>query len=72
MEKSYCPRCIEDWEDDDGKKHNGVKRVSVCPDCGVCKNCEHLSDCGEAHTGQHCYFDGSPYCKDCEDFMNTQ
>lgn len=40
----YCPRCKEDWTD--VKKINkGALVESECKKCGVCKECEHLSDC---------------------------
>lgn len=48
-EENYCPRCIEDWEDDDGVPHKGTEEVSACEECGVCIECEHLCDCSKAN-----------------------
>jgi len=45
----YCPRCIEEWEDDNGKPHKGTKKKSACKSCGVCKDCEHLMECNSNH-----------------------
>lgn len=45
MKNKYCPRCIEDWEDDDGGQQEGTKVKSECGDCGGCKDCEHLLGC---------------------------
>ena len=46
----YCPRCIEPYEDDSkpssgGNLVEGKKVESDCPECGVCKDCEHMADC---------------------------
>lgn len=41
----YCPRCIEDWEAEDGTQHKGEKKPSVCTECGICADCEHLLEC---------------------------
>ena len=43
--EKYCPRCIESYDDVDGLRRIGTIVKSVCEDCLVCKNCEHLLDC---------------------------
>jgi len=43
-----CPRCIEDWEDEDGEWHDGEYKEPHCKECGVCKDCEHLSECSKS------------------------
>lgn len=40
-----CPRCIEDWTDENQEEHKGTEEKSDCADCGVCHDCEHLSGC---------------------------
>ena len=52
--KKYCPRCIEDWENNEGIKQEGIKNISYCLDCGVCEDCEHLMECswGKNKNGQ--------------------
>jgi len=41
----YCPRCSEEWTDEDGVVHEPEYVDSCCKSCGVCENCEHLADC---------------------------
>ena len=48
MKNQHCPRCIEDYTDDDGVEQKGTEELSNCNDCGVCKECEHLCDCSQA------------------------
>jgi hypothetical protein len=43
--RAWCWRCIEDWEDDDGKEHKGKKVKAICEKCCVCANCEHDDEC---------------------------
>ena len=43
-EFKYCPRCIEDWEEND-VKYIGSKVSSDCFTCGVCYECEHMQEC---------------------------
>ena len=43
--EAFCPRCIEDHDDEHGERVSGSKVVSSCDDCGVCENCEHLMEC---------------------------
>ena len=43
--KKYCPRCSEEWEDEDGVVHEPQYIDSCCTSCGVCKDCEHSVDC---------------------------
>lgn len=41
-----CPRCIEDYEDEEtGEQMDGEEKPSHCPECFVCEDCEHMSDC---------------------------
>lgn len=52
--KQYCGRCIEDWYDYDTTSeedlyHKGIKVLSDCEECGVCKNCEHFLECSKAN-----------------------
>ena len=46
-EEQFCPRCIEPYTDDEGVHHDGEDKHSNCPECGVCEDCEHLSDCSK-------------------------
>ena len=41
----HCPRCIEEYDGEDGKRVSGSKVASACEDCGVCEDCEHMIDC---------------------------
>ena len=41
----YCPRCIEDFEDEDGNINKGKQIESVCKECLVCEDCEHFEEC---------------------------
>lgn len=48
-ESKYCPRCIEDWQDETtGNINKGTKEISECASCGVCKECEHLLECSKS------------------------
>lgn len=47
---TFCPRCIEDWVDENGEWHKGEEKPSACDECGVCKDCEHMIDCSQAIT----------------------
>lgn len=42
----YCPRCIEDWINDEDECVKGEKKPSHCTGCGVCEDCECLEGCG--------------------------
>ena len=42
-----CPRCIDDYTDENDKPHKGIKVASTCVECGVCKDCEHLLGCSK-------------------------
>ena len=46
--EEFCPRCIEPYTDDEGVHHDGEDKHPNCPECGVCEDCEHLSDCSQA------------------------
>ena len=48
--EEFCPRCIEPYTDDEGVHHDGEDKHSNnnCPECGICEECEHLSDCSQA------------------------
>ena len=43
----FCPRCIEEYDGEDGKRVSGSKVVSACEECGVCEDCDHLMECKE-------------------------
>ena len=45
VEQSICPRCIEDYENDNSEVVKGEKKVSHCECCKVCVDCECLDDC---------------------------
>ena len=40
-----CPRCIEEYEDEDGNMCKGERKESSCSCCGVCEDCECLYEC---------------------------
>jgi len=42
-----CPRCIMNFEDEEGNLCKGDIRESCCPSCRVCEDCECLSECEE-------------------------
>ena len=44
-EEKLCPRCIEEYDGEDGERVSGSKVVSSCEDCGVCEDCEHYLEC---------------------------
>lgn len=46
-DQDYCPRCIEDWDDEEGNAMKGLKVPSDCEVCGICTECEHLYGCKE-------------------------
>ena len=41
----YCPRCIQEYTDEDGMIQPGTKEPADCRECHVCVNCECLTDC---------------------------
>lgn len=42
----YCPRCIEDYEDEETGEHiEGTRVKAECVGCLVCHDCEHMIDC---------------------------
>jgi hypothetical protein len=44
--QDWCPRCIETYDDiETGNRCVGTEVESDCDDCGVCFECEHMSDC---------------------------
>ena len=45
--KKCCPRCIEEYEDEEGNLCKGERKESCCPGCGVCEDCECLHECEE-------------------------
>jgi len=47
--EDYCPRCKQNWFDFEGNTHKGVNTLSDCDECGVCTECEHLSECSKAN-----------------------
>ena len=47
-EHRYCPRCFEDWIEED-IEHKGTKVPSDCEECGVCSECEHLLECSKSN-----------------------
>ena len=47
-EESCCPRCIESYDGNDGKRVDGECKPQSCKECGVCKDCEHMSECSKA------------------------
>ena len=49
MEQNICPRCSQDWFDDEGQHQYGTAIPSDCDECGVCENCEHLMECSKAN-----------------------
>ena len=68
----HCPRCIEDHDDEDGKRVSGSKVVSSCEDCGVCEDCEHMIDCevvkkDEKKLCSTCHINGSRVMTSCPD-----
>jgi hypothetical protein len=44
----FCPRCIEDYEDENGEEQKGAEVAAHCKECGVCEDCEHMDDCSNA------------------------
>jgi hypothetical protein len=48
QQQNYCPRCIEDWENEEGEPMQGTLEPSDCEECGVCKECVHMCDCSKA------------------------
>tara|TARA_Y100000310_G_scaffold345170_1_gene462345 strand:- start:1222 stop:1992 length:771 start_codon:yes stop_codon:yes gene_type:complete len=44
--KKCCPRCIEEYEDEEGNWCKGERKESCCSGCGVCEDCECLHECG--------------------------
>lgn len=42
---SNCTRCTQDYQDEEGNEQEGIEEPSHCPECLVCEDCEHLSDC---------------------------
>jgi len=40
-----CPRCIESYDDTNGRRMRGDCKPSECKECGACKECEHMYDC---------------------------
>lgn len=49
MRQEHCPRCVEEWENEEGAFMAGEKRPSDCAECGVCVECEHLIDCSKSN-----------------------
>lgn len=47
--EAYCPRCIEDYTDDDGVEQKGLEVKSHCNECYVCEDCEHLMECSKSN-----------------------
>jgi len=45
--RNCCPRCIEEYEDEEGNLCKGERKESCCSGCGVCKDCECLYECEE-------------------------
>jgi len=45
----HCPRCIEDYKDEKGEWQEGKFKPAFCKECGVCKDCEHLSECSKSN-----------------------
>ena len=45
--KKCCPRCIEEYEDEEGNWCKGERKESCCSGCGVCEDCECLHECEE-------------------------
>ena len=41
----HCPRCIEEYDGEDGERVSGSKVVSACEECGVCEDCDHMIEC---------------------------
>ena len=41
-----CPRCIQDWLEDDVVR-KGISVPASCKECEVCVSCEHFQDCSE-------------------------
>jgi len=47
-EHTFCPRCIEDYDGENGERIAGEEVPSCCKECGVCTECEHMCDCSKA------------------------
>ena len=45
LHQDICPRCIEDYENEDGEIVKGERKASHCECCKVCVDCECLCDC---------------------------
>ena len=45
--RNCCPRCIEEYEDEEGNLCKGERKESCCSGCGVCEDCECLYECEE-------------------------
>ena len=45
MDAPYCIRCIEEHEDEEGKKQKGEQKQAVHLCCNICSECEHAVDC---------------------------